>query len=268
MGSEVDEVLLVGGSTRTPLVSDMVRKIYGKEPSKAVNPDEAVALGAAIQAGVLRGDVKDITLLDVTPLSLGIETLGGVFTRLISRNSTIPTKHSKQFVSTADNQSQFSIKVFQGEREVAIHNKLLGQFEVGGFPPAPRGGVKVDVSFDIDANGILKVTATDVMTGKNKSIVIKSSGGLSDRDVERMVEEAERMREEDLKRTQAVEARNAGETLSYQVEKQLSDLQDKISTTDAEELKKKLADLREVMASDEPEQIQEKTKELRRSRGE
>merc|ERR1712070_352385 len=211
--------LLVSGSTRIPMVSDVVKKVYGKDPSKAVNPDEAVALGAAIQGGVLKGDVKDITLLDVTPLSLGIETLGGVFTRLISRNSTIPTKHSKQFTSTADNQSQFSIKVFQGEREIAAHNKLLGQFEIGGFPPAPKGGVKVEVAFDIDANGIMKVTATDQMTGKNKSIVIKSSGGLSDGEVERMVEEAERMREEDMKRTQVVDARNAAETLMYQVEK-------------------------------------------------
>jgi len=260
--AEVDEVLLVGGSTRTPLVMDMVRKIYGKEPSKAVNPDEAVALGAAIQGGVLKGDVKDITLLDVTPLSLGIETLGGVFTRLISRNSTIPAKHAKEFVSTADNQSQFSIKVFQGEREIAAHNKLLGQFEVGGFPPAPRGGVKVEVSFDIDANGIMKVSATDKMTNKSKSIVIKSSGGLSDGEVERMVEEAERMREVDKKRTDAVEARNAGETLSYQVEKQLTDFKDKMGKEDADALKKKLADLQEVMSSDEPEQIQEKTKEL------
>jgi len=264
--AEVDEVLLVGGSTRMPMVNDTVRKIYGMEPSKAVNPDEAVAIGAAIQAGVLKGDVKDITLLDVTPLSLGIETLGGVFTRLISRNSTIPTKHSKSFVSTADNQSQFSIKVFQGEREIAIHNKLLGQFDVGGFPPAPKGGVKVDISFDIDANGIMKVTATDTMTNKSKSVVIKSSGGLSDREVERMVEEAERMREQDQKRTQAVEAKNQAETLSYQVEKQLSDLKEKMSKDDAEELKTKLSALKEVMedsdSKDDPEKIAASTKEL------
>jgi molecular chaperone DnaK len=260
--NDLDEVLFVGGSTRTPLVNDMVRKIFGKEPSRAVNPDEAVALGAAIQGGVLQGSVKDITLLDVTPLSLGIETLGGVFTRLISRNSTIPTKHSKQFVSTADNQSQFSIKVYQGEREIAAHNKLLGQFEVGGFPPAPKGGVKVDIAFDIDANGIMKVTATDQMTGKNKSIIIKSSGGLSDGEVERMVEEAERMREQDLKRAQAVEAKNAGETLSYQVEKQLNDFKDKMSTADAQELKQKMAELRDVMEKGDLEEMQEKTKEL------
>jgi len=259
---EIDEVLLVGGSTRTPMVNEVVRKIFGKEPSKAVNPDEAVALGAAIQAGVLRGDVHDITLLDVTPLSLGIETLGGVFTRLINRNSTIPTKHSKEFVSTADNQSQFSIKVYQGEREVAAHNKLLGQFDVGGFPPAPRGGVKVNIAFDIDANGICKVTATDQMTGKTKSIVIKSSGGLSDGEVERMVQEAERMREQDQKRTQAVEARNAGENLAYQVEKQLSEHKDKMSTDEAEDLKKKLEALREVMGTDEPDEIKAKTEEL------
>merc|ERR1711988_1833972 len=247
---------------RTPMVSDIVRKIYGKEPSKAVNPDEAVALGAAIQGGVLSGDVKDITLLDVTPLSLGIETLGGVFTRLINRNSTIPTKHSKQFVSTADNQSQFSIKVYQGEREVAAHNKLLGQFEVGGFPPAPKGGVKVDVAFDIDANGIMKVTATDQMTGKNKSIIIKSSGGLSDAEVERMVQVAELMREQDQKRTKAVEAKNAGETLAYQVEKQLADFKDKMSGSDSEELTTKLASLRAAMEKGELEEMEEKTKEL------
>jgi len=260
--AELDEVIFVGGSTRTPMVNDIVRKIFGKEPSRAVNPDEAVALGAAIQGGVLAGEVKDITLLDVTPLSLGIETLGGVFTRLINRNSTIPTKHSKQFVSTADNQSQFSIKVCQGEREIAANNKLLGQFEVGGFPPAPKGGVKVQVAFDIDANGILKVTATDEMTGKNKSIVIKSSGGLSDGEVERMVEEAEMMREQDLKRTQAVEVKNSGETLSYQVEKQLSDFKDKMGKEDAEELKTRLAALNDAMQKGELEEMQEKTKEL------
>jgi len=260
--SELDDVLFVGGSTRTPMVNQMVRKIFGKEPSKTVNPDEAVAVGAAIQGGVLSGDVKDITLLHVTPLSLGIETLGGVFTRLINRNSTIPTKHSKQFVSTADNQSQFSIKVFQGEREVAANNKLLGQFEVGGFPPAPKGGVKVDIAFDIDANGLCKVTATDQMTGKNKSIIIKSSGGLSDGEVERMVEEAEMMREQDMKRTKAVEAKNAGETLSYQVEKQLTDFKDKMSAEDVTDLKSKLEALKAAMEKNELEEMEEKTKEL------
>lgn len=210
----------------------------------------------------MAGEVKDITLLDVTPLSLGIETLGGVFTRLINRNSTIPTKHSKQFTSTADNQSQFSIKVYQGEREIAANNKLLGQFEVGGFPPAPKGGVKVQVAFDIDANGIMKVTATDEMTGKAKSIVIKSSGGLSDGEVERMVEEAEMMREQDLKRTQAVEAKNAGETLSYQVEKQLSDFKDKMSKEDADDLQTRLAALNDAMQQGELEEMQDKTKQL------
>jgi len=250
-----------------PMVNDMVKKIFGMEPSRAVNPDEAVALGAAIQGGVLKGDIKDITLLDVTPLSLGIETLGGVFTRLISRNSTVPTKHSKQFTSTVDNQTSFEIKVYQGEREIAANNKLLGQFGVGGFPLAPKGGVKVDVAFDIDANGIMKVTATDKMTGKNKSIVIKSSGGLSDVEVERMVEEAEMMREQDMKRTKAVEAKNAGETLTYQVEKQLVEFKDKMTKDDAEELKTKLSALKvalEKSLTEEGvfEEMEEKTKEL------
>merc|ERR1712099_82189 len=262
--SEIDEVLLVGGSTRMPMVSTVVKEIYGKEPSKAVNPDEAVAMGAAIQGGVLKGDVKDILLLDVTPLSLGIETLGGVFTRLISRNTTIPTKKGQTFSAAADNQTQVGIKVFQGEREMAADNKLLGQFDLVGLPPAPRGVPQIEVSFDIDANGVVNVGAVDKSTGKKQSVTVRTSGGLSDADIERMVQEAEQMREADEKRKEAVQMKNDGETLCYQVEKQLSDLKEKISTADADDLKKKMEDLRQAMAADgaDPEEIKTKTKDL------
>merc|ERR1719482_1870250 len=262
--SEINEVLLVGGMTRMPLVTETVRKIYDKDPSKAVNPDEAVAMGAAIQAGVLKGDVKDILLLDVTPLSLGIETLGGVFTRLISRNTTIPTKKSQVFSTAADNQTQVGIKVCQGEREMAADNKMLGQFDLVGIPPAPRGVPQIEVGFDIDANGIVDVSAVDKSTGKKQSITIRSSGGLSDADIEKMVQEAEQMRDADQTKKDTVQAKNDAETLGYQVEKQLGELKDKMSTADADELKKKLEDLRAFMSTDSPdlEEIKKRTSEL------
>merc|ERR1712094_142836 len=222
MGStgDIDDVILVGGMSRMPKVQEIVKEIFKRDPSRGVNPDEVVASGAAIQGGVLQGDVKDVLLLDVTPLSLGIETLGGVFTRLIDKNTTIPTKKSQVFSTAADNQTQVGIKVFQGEREMAADNKMLGQFDLVGIPPAPRGVPQIEVTFDIDANGIVNVNARDKATGKEQQITIQSSGGLSDADIEKMVQDAENMRDSDQKKKDTVQAKNDAETLGYQVEKQ------------------------------------------------
>merc|ERR1719487_1336463 len=248
--------------TRMPKVQETVSTMFGRQPSKGVNPDDAVALGAALQGGVLTGDVKDVLLLDVTPLSLGIETMGGVFTRLIGRNTTIPTKKQQTFSTAADNQTQVGIKVLQGEREMAADNKLLGQFDLVGIPPAPRGVPQIDVSFDIDANGIVNVGASDKSTGKKQSIQIQTSGGLTDADIERMVQEAEDMREADQAKRDGVQAKNDAENLCYSVEKQLSELKDKMSTEEADDLKSKMATVREAMTTDDNENIAKVTKEL------
>jgi len=252
--SQIDTVVLVGGMTRMPKVQQIVKDFFGKEPSKGVNPDEVVAAGAAIQAGVLRGDVKDLLLLDVTPLSLGLETLGGVFTRLINRNTTIPTKKSQVFSTAADGQTQVGIKVLQGEREMAEDNKMLGQFDLVGIPPAPRGVPQIEVTFDIDANGIVHVRALDKSTGKEQQITIQSSGGLSKTEIERMVKDAESHAEADKKRKNLQETKNNADTSLYQVKKSLDEHRDKLSPETVELVEKELKALKDAIDSEKDDE--------------
>ena len=259
---EIDEVILVGGMTRMPKVIETVKNFFGREPHKGVNPDEVVAVGAAIQAGVLQGDVKDVLLLDVTPLSLGIETLGGVFTRLIDRNTTIPTKKSQVFSTAEDGQSAVTIRVFQGEREMAADNKILGQFDLVGIPPSPRGVPQIEVTFDIDANGIVNVSAKDKATGKEQQIRIQASGGLSDEDIDRMVHDAESHAEEDKKRKELVEVRNHGEAMIHSVEKMLEEHGDKVGAEEKGDIETKIEDLKGVLTSEDSADIGAKMEQL------
>ena len=263
--SDIDDVILVGGMTRMPKVTEIVKNFFGKDPSKGVNPDEVVAMGAAIQAGVLQGDVKDVLLLDVTPLSLGIETLGGVFTKLIERNTTVPTKKSQVFSTAEDNQNAVTIRVFQGEREMAADNKLLGQFDLVGIPPAPRGTPQIEVTFDIDANGIVNVSAKDKSTGKEQQIKIQASGGLSDDEIDKMVKDAEANAETDKKKREEVDVKNQADSLVFQVEKNLKEHGDKISSEDKSKIEADLNDLKEAVEKNDLDLIKTKTQELTQS---
>lgn len=260
--SDISEVILVGGMTRMPKVQEKVKEIFGKDPHKGVNPDEVVAVGAAIQGGVLMGDVKDVLLLDVTPLSLGIETLGGVFTRLIDRNTTIPTRKSQVFSTAEDGQTAVTIRVFQGEREIAAHNKLLGQFDLVGIPPAPRGMPQIEVTFDIDANGIVNVSAKDKATGKEQAIRIQASGGLSEADIEKMVKDAEANAEADKKKKEEVETRNQAEALMHSTEKTLKENADKINATDKTAIEEALSALKTALEGTDITAIKEKSDAL------
>ena len=259
---EIGEVVLVGGMTRMPKIQEVVKQFFGKEPHKGVNPDEVVAIGAAIQAGVLQGDVKDVLLLDVTPLSLGIETLGGVFTRIIDRNTTIPTKKSQVFSTAEDNQNAVTIRVFQGEREMAADNKVLGQFDLMGIPPAPRGMPQIEVTFDIDANGIVNVSAKDKATGKEQQIRIQASGGLSEADIQKMVKDAEANAAEDKKRREAVDAKNHADALVHSTEKALAEHGSKIEESDRRAIEDAVSDLKEALKGDDAEAIKAKTNTL------
>jgi molecular chaperone DnaK len=259
---DIDRVILVGGSTRIPAVQEAIRDLMGKDPHKGVNPDEVVAIGAAIQAGVLAGEVKDIVLLDVTPLSLGIETLGGVFTKLIERNTTIPTSKKQIFSTAADNQTAVDIHVLQGERAMAADNVTLGRFQLTGIPPAPRGVPQIEVTFDIDANGIVKVSAKDLGTGKSQEITLTARTGLSEKDIERLVKEAEAHAEEDRKRKELIDARNEGDALIYSVERTLKDLGDKVTEAEKDEVAKAQQALRDVLSGDDVQAIKDKQEAL------